>query len=69
MKIHNFRGDVTDGSAEKEPMLNMPTQFEAFMACASSASSHAVLLFSELNNNKFRYFDSENIFTDNDDNK
>ena len=73
MKINNFRGELTDGSAEKEPLTGWyePLTLISDQSCvlihvtdtyAPVANSvRPVISFSKINRMFLRYFDRINI--------
>ena len=77
MKTPNFRGDLTNTSAEKEPLVGMNRRDTAAPGSSTRATALAavidipflvswtVILFSNLNNVFFGYFDRKNIFLNN----
>ena len=64
MKINNFRGDLTDNSAEKEALI-VVTCFLVGRPAQAVATCRSVLLLSKLNKMFFGYFDPVNILLDN----
>ena len=72
MKIHNFRGDLSDISALKTSLFTYTSTVSPgniFISInvqyALSAVLHTVKLFSKFNNYFFGYFDPINIFFNN----
>ena len=76
IKIINFQGDLTDISAKKEalvPALHQMMLPSSAVLCTQQNNawlerSPTVLLFSNLNEIFFGYFDPENIYLDNKNN-
>ena len=66
MQITNLRGDLTDISASKAPLVPLMCVVRRIACVVGLRHCRAVLLFSKLNKMFFGYCDPDNILLDNE---